>query len=305
MGEYILKTRNLCKSYGNKMVLDDITMEIKKGEIYGFIGKNGAGKTTLMKIICNLASVTKGDVELFGENKIRSTSSNRIGSMIEHPALYGDLTAVQNLEIQRRNIGATNKDLIRNSLETVGLERTDNKKVKSFSLGMKQRLGLALALLNNPEFLVIDEPINGLDPTGITQIRETLIKLNKESNITILISSHILSELHLLATTYGIIDNGKLIKQISLDDLSNECRQYIKVVTKDIAAAKQIIRTSIGVKQFHVAKDNEIRIFEQTDNPNNIIRALVKADINIQGVSVVGQDLEQYYLSLIGGNVHD
>lgn len=303
MSEYVLRTKNLCKSYGNKMVLTDVNMDIRKGEIYGFIGNNGAGKTTLMRIICNLASVTKGNIELFGKTGTRA--GVHIGSMIEYPALYGNLTAIQNLEIQKRNIGAKGDGQIMKILKTVGLENTENKTVKSFSLGMRQRLGLALALLNDPDFLVLDEPINGLDPTGITEIREILTKLNKERNITILISSHILSELYLLASAYGIIDNGRLIKQISDAELKNECKHYIKLVTKNVPLAITTLKTFLSPDCFIVDKNNIIRIFQYTDDPNYIIRTLVTADVDIQGVSVVGQDLEEYYLSLIGGNLHD
>lgn len=303
MSEYVLRTKNLCKSYGNKMVLTDVNMDIRKGEIYGFIGNNGAGKTTLMRIICNLASVTKGSIELFGKTETRA--GVHIGSMIEYPALYGNLSAIQNLEIQKRNIGAKGDGQIMKILKTVGLENTGNKTVKSFSLGMRQRLGLALALLNDPDFLVLDEPINGLDPTGITEIREILTNLNKEKNITILISSHILSELYLLASAYGIIDNGRLIKQISDAELNNECKHYIRLVTKNVPLAVTTLNTFLNPDCFKVDKNNVIKIFQYTDDPNYIIRTLVTADINIQGVSVVGQDLEEYYLSLIGGNSHD
>lgn len=303
MSEYVLRTKNLCKCYGKKMVLTDINMDIKKGEIYGFIGKNGAGKTTLMRIICSLASATEGDIELFGEAGTRA--GIHIGSMIEYPALYGNLTATQNLEIQKRNIGAKGNKQIMEVLKTVGLQDTGNKIVKSFSLGMRQRLGLALALINEPDFLVIDEPINGLDPTGIMEIREILTKFNKEKNITILISSHILSELYLLATAYGIIDNGRLIKQVSGAELNNECKHYIRLIIKNVPLAVATLKTFLNPDCFIVDKNNVIRIFQYTDDPNYIIRTLVTANVNIQGVSVVGQDLEEYYLSLIGGNSHD
>lgn len=296
MSEYILRTKNLCKCYGKKMILKEINMDIKKGEIYGFIGKNGAGKTTLMRIVCSLASATKGDIELSGI---------RIGSMIEYPALYGNLTAIQNLEIQKRNIGAKGNNQIIEVLNTVGLVDTGNKLVKSFSLGMRQRLGLALALINEPDFLILDEPINGLDPSGITEIREILTKLNKDKNITILISSHMLSELYLLATAYGIIDKGRLIKQISGEELNNECKHYLKLVTKNLPLAAETLKTFLNPDCFIVDKNNIIRIFQYTDDPNYIIRTLVTADVDIQSVSVVGQDLEEYYLSLIGGNSHD
>jgi len=225
VAEHILKTHGLTKNFGNKPALLEVGMEIERGAIYGFIGKNGAGKTTLMRIVCGLASATKGGVELFGKTKPSELMQTRakIGSMIEMPSLYKNLTAVDNLEIQRRVMGIDDRECIQRALKAVDLTDTGKKKVKQFSLGMKQRLGLAIALLGDPELLILDEPINGMDPVGITEVREVLLGLVKDKGMTILISSHILTELHRLATHYGIINDGRLIKQVTAAELDAEC----------------------------------------------------------------------------------
>lgn len=302
MGEIVLRTRNLTKRYGGRPAVDHVDMEIQRGQIYGFIGRNGAGKTTLMRMVCNLAAASEGEIELFGSSDPVSLmkARRRIGSMIENPSLFLNMTAYENMETQRRLIGA-DKSIIAETLKFVGLSDTGKKKVKAFSLGMKQRLGLAIALLNSPEFLILDEPINGMDPTGIAEVRETLKKLTAEKNVTILISSHILSELNLLATHYGIIDNGKLIKQISADDLKNECRQYIHMEVSDAGIAAAALEEKLGIKNYKILPGNVIHVFEHIDEPSRLNEAVMKANVSIQGISVKGQDLEQYFIGLIEG----
>lgn len=222
MKEIVLQTRNITKKYSGKTVIDSINMTIKKGDIYGLIGRNGAGKTTLMRIIAGLTSPNSGEIKLFGATSAAELNEvkKKIGCVIETPALYPNMSAVQNLEYYCILMDIPDKSIIEKVLQTVGLTDTGKKKFKNFSLGMKQRLGLALALLNNPEFIILDEPMNGLDPIGIVEMRETLKRLNQEHCITIMISSHILSELSMIATCYGIIDNGKMIKELTNEGLS-------------------------------------------------------------------------------------
>lgn len=303
MSEFVLKTRNLTKKYGKNIALDHVNMEIKKGSIYGFIGQNGAGKTTLMKIICNLASATEGQVELFGDSSKEGIAKGRtrIGSLIEMPTLYPNLTALGNMEVQCRILGLKDRKIVDETLKLVGLDDTGNKIVKAFSLGMKQRLGMALALLNQPEFLVLDEPINGLDPIGITEVRETLKKLAEERDIAILISSHILTEMHLLATHYGFIENGKLIRQLSAEELALECRQYVKLKTTDTTGTVRILQEKLNLTNVEVLSDDEIRIFELTEKPEVISFALMGSGIGIRNLNVVTQDLEDYFIALTGG----
>jgi len=305
MSGLVLKTTNLTKMYGNKRAVDGVNMEIERGSIYGFIGKNGAGKTTLMRIVCGLAAQTSGQVEMFGQSDPEQLSKQRtkIGSMIEMPSLYKNLTAVQNLEVQRRVLGVENTACIQETLKIVDLENTGNKKVKQFSLGMKQRLGLAVALLGKPELLILDEPINGMDPVGITEVRETLLSLARDRGITIIISSHILTELHHLATHYGIIHDGKLIKQLPASELDAECTQHTRLVTNDVEKTTKIL-ISIGIKDFKSLPNGEFRINDEV-NPEKITTALLQNGVGIQAINTVTQDLESYFISLIGGGKNE
>ena len=239
MKELILKTYNLTKKYGNQIVVDNVNMTIKKGDIYGFIGQNGAGKTTLIRLITGLIHKSNGEIELFGGSGEKALNEARtmIGSLIETPSFYGNMTARENLEVSRLVRDIPGKNCIDEVLNLVGLNDVEKKKVKNFSLGMRQRLGIANALMGNPKLLILDEPINGLDPMGIVEIRELLKKINKEKDMTILISSHILSELSELATTYGIISKGRLIEEITANELNEKCRQYIDLIVDDTAKA--------------------------------------------------------------------
>lgn len=226
--EYVLKTENLTKIYGKNKVVNAVNMHVRKGDIYGFIGKNGAGKTTFMRMVSGLASPTDGSMELFESTEIEM-QRKRIGILIEDVGMYPNMTASENMEIVRRNFGITDKHVASEMLEFVGLGNVGNKKVKNFSMGMKQRLGIAISLVRNPDFLILDEPINGLDPSRIKEIRDLLLKLNREKQITILISSHILGELSKLATRYGIIQNGVLIEEFDAEELAERCRRRQKV----------------------------------------------------------------------------
>lgn len=256
MDESIVKTRNLGKKYGVRYAVLNLNVEIRRGQIYGLIGQNGAGKTTFIRMLTGLIAPTDGQIELFGESGERALQKarRRIGSIVETPALFPSMTARQNLETQARLLGlADNPAVIGEALESAGLDHTGAKKVKDFSLGMRQRLALAQAMLANPEFLVLDEPVNGLDPKGIIENRELLKRLVREKGMTILISSHILSELALLATDYGIIDNGRLIKQIGAEELQRECRQCIRLLTDKTEKAVSFLTEHFHVKDMETA----------------------------------------------------
>ena len=236
MKELVLKTHNLSKKYGEQWAVDNVNMTIEKGQIYGFIGQNGAGKTTLIRLITGLIHRTSGEIELLGASTEAELNKARtmVGSLVETPAFYGNMTARENLEVSRLVRNIAGKESIEEVLSLVGLKDVEKKKVKNFSLGMKQRLGIANALLGNPRFLILDEPINGLDPVSIVEIRELLKKVNKEKEVTMLISSHILGELSELATNYGIINNGKLIEELSAEQLRENCRQYVQIQASDV-----------------------------------------------------------------------
>ncbi|MGM0864150.1 MAG: ABC transporter ATP-binding protein [Bacillota bacterium] len=306
MNEYVLKTSQLSKTYQNKMALHKVSVMIKKGSIYGFIGQNGAGKSTLIRLITGLAYPTTGTFELFGESQERNIieARKRIGTIIEGPALYPQMTAAENLEAHRLLKGIPGKDCIEKTLNLVGLQNTGKKKAKNFSLGMKQRLGLGIALLGDPEFLILDEPINGLDPMGVVEVRELLKKLNQEYGITILISSHILSELHLLATHYGIIHEGELLEQLSAKELNEKCQQYVHIKVDDPNKAATVIENHFSTQEFEVMPDGTIRLFAYVDVPGEVSKILTSEGLVIEEFMPMGEDLETYFSHRIGGVQH-
>ncbi|WP_129691137.1 ABC transporter ATP-binding protein [Gottfriedia acidiceleris] len=303
MNEFVLKTNQLSKKYHNKMALNNVNLSIKKGSIYGFIGQNGAGKSTLIRLITGLGYPTTGSFELFGESNERGLieARKRVGTIIEGPALYPHLTAAENLEAHRLLKGIPGKECIEKTLRLVGLEDTGKKKAKNFSLGMKQRLGLAIALLGDPEFLILDEPINGLDPMGVVEIRELLKKLNKEYGITILISSHILSELHLLATHYGIIHNGELLEELSIKELDEKCKHFLHIKVDNPNKAATVIERSFTTQNFEVLPDGSIKLFDYVDRPREVSKALTSEGLIIEQFMPMGEDLEAYFTTRIGG----
>jgi ABC transporter related protein len=239
--EYIVQTQNLTKRYGDKIAVNSVNMNIAKGEIYGFIGRNGAGKTTTMKLLLGTSYPTSGDIQLFGSKNIGKERA-RIGSLIEAPGLYKNCTAYENMKRFSLIYGGTDKD-IKDLLAFVGLGNVGAKKAGEFSLGMRQRLGIALAMLGNPELLILDEPINGLDPAGIKEIRDLILKLNHEREITVLVSSHLLDELSKITTRYGIINSGSLVEEVSAAELAERCKQYLKIVTDKPVAALDLIKS--------------------------------------------------------------
>ena len=300
----ILKIENLNTSYGKNLVLKDINLEIKEGSIFGLIGPNGAGKSTLMKSILGLVKKDSGKITLYGKEineKNQKETNKNLGSLIEAPSFYDHLTAYDNLDLicDMKNI---NKDKIDKTLRDVGLIKSKDKKVREFSLGMKQRMGIAIALIGNPKFLILDEPINGLDPIGIIEFRELIKKLNREKKITILISSHILSELHQLATYYGIIHKGKLIEEICLEELNERCKKHINLEVDDSSKASIILENNLKIKNFSVLPNNVIKIYDYLDRVKLISNELVSNGVGIERINTQGDGLEEYFTRLIGGN---
>ena len=303
MKKVVLKTYNITKKYGEQLAVDNVNMTIKKGDIYGFIGQNGAGKTTLIRLITGLIHKSGGQIELLGVNEENELNKARtmVGSLIESPSLYTNMTARENLEVSRLVRNIPGKKCIDEVLELVGLKDVEKKKVKNFSLGMRQRLGIANALMGNPKLLILDEPINGLDPMGIVEIRELLKKINKEKDMTILISSHILSELSELATTYGIISNGKLIEEITAKQLSEKCRQYIDLKVDDTARAVILLERELGISDYEVLEDSNIKVFSNLDNVGEVNSLLSRSGIIVESISVKGENLEEYFMNKVGG----
>ena len=303
MKKVVLKTYNITKKYGEQLAVDNVNMTIKKDDIYGFIGQNGAGKTTLIRLITGLIHKSGGEIELLGANEENELNKARtmVGSLIETPSFYTNMTARENLEVSRLVRNIPGKKCIDEVLELVGLKDVEKKKVKNFSLGMRQRLGIANALMGNPKLLILDEPINGLDPMGIVEIRELLKKINKEKDMTILISSHILSELSELATTYGIISNGKLIEEITAKQLSEKCRQYIDLRVDDTARAVILLERELGISDYEVLEDSNIKVFSNLDNVGEINSLLSRSGIIVESISVKGENLEEYFMNKVGG----
>ena len=294
--ETILKTKKLTKKYGNKKAVNEVSMTIKKGDIYGFIGKNGAGKTTFMRTVLALTKQTSGTVELFGGKKIEEVGI-KIGSLIEAPGLYKNATAYENM-VRFSILYGADKTKINDILKLVGLHKTGKKKAKDFSLGMRQRLGIAIALLNDPEFLVLDEPINGLDPKGIKEIRDVILKLNKEYGITFLISSHLLDELSRVVTRYGIIDNGVLLEEVTSEELIDKCKNKIVVRTNDNDKAFKLIKKEYS--DINIEVDDDINIYSDTSLSSSINTMLVNNKIEVKEIFVNVDSLEDYFIRRIG-----
>lgn len=299
--ENILKTVDITKKFSKKVAVSAVNMNIKKGDIYGFIGRNGAGKTTLIKMLVGLSQPTSGSIELF-DSKNLNKARRKIGTVIEAPAFIPHLSARQNMFIQWTLLGSKDKSIIDETLKLVGLDNVGNKKVKKFSLGMKQRLGIAMTLMGEPEFLILDEPTNGLDPEGIIEIRQMLKKLNQEKGLTILISSHILGELSKLATRYGIINNGVLIDEFTEQELTERCQSSLIVKVNDINKACEILKSELNTDKFSVLNENTLEVFDFVDNPGKVNSILAKNDIIIDSISKKSVDLEDYFMKVIGGN---
>ena len=299
--DYVLQTNSLTKKYKNYQALKGLSMNVPKGSIYGFVGKNGAGKTTLIRLICGLQKPTSGDFSIYGirnDSRDISKARRRMGAVVETPSIYMDMTAEENLKQQYLILGLPSYDGITELLELVGLENSGKKKAKNFSLGMKQRLGIAVALAGNPDFLVLDEPINGLDPQGIVEIRELILKLNRERQITVLISSHILDELSRLATHYGIIDKGRMVKELSSEELEAACRKCVRVEVSDTNILARVLH-SMNL-DYEIVSDSTADIFASI-SITQLALALTKENCELISVQEKDENLEGYYLSLVGG----
>lgn len=306
MNQVILSAKNLTKKYSQVTALEGVNVELKRGEIYGLVGKNGAGKTTFLRLVTGQAFQNEGSLSLFGATSQSGLNEQRkrIGAIIEIPSFIPSMTAEQNLEYYRVQRGIPGKECVKEVLKEVGLQDTGKKKYKSFSLGMKQRLGLALALMNKPELLLLDEPINGLDPFGIVELRNLLIKLNREKNITILISSHILPELSNLATYYGFIDKGKLLRQLSAEEMSQENNKYIELKVDKVEAMAALLETKLGCTSYKITPNYEIHLFDYLEQPTKISQLAVNNGIGLYSMTVKDIDLESYFIQLVGGNAN-
>ncbi|KZD32238.1 ABC transporter ATP-binding protein [Bacillus cereus] len=300
---YILKTNQLTKSFEGREVVSGVNMHVKKGEIYGFLGPNGAGKTTIMKMITNLIKPTSGEIEIFG-GKLTDASFDvlkRMGTIIEYPIFYDKLTAKENLYLHCEYMGYYDKKSIDHALDLVKLHNIENKKVKDFSLGMKQRLGIARAITTKPELLVLDEPINGLDPIGIKELRELFKMLCKEYGITLLIFIHILAEMEQMSDTIGIIQNGKLIKEVSMKSINGEQTEYIEVTVQDVKKAVYILEYNLGLINYKIMSEQTIRIYEMNATQQEISKVLIMNDIEIESINKRHSSLEEYFLNTMNG----
>ena len=299
---YILQTNSLTKKYKNFQALNSLTMNVPKGSIYGFVGKNGAGKTTLMRLICGLQEPSSGEFTLYGirnDSKDIINSRRRMGAVVETPSIYMDMTAEDNLKQQALVLGLPSFESIPAILKLVGLENAGKKKARYFSLGMKQRLGIAVALIGNPDFIVLDEPTNGLDPQGIVEIRELILKLNREHDITVLISSHILGELSKLATHYGFIEKGRIVKEISASELESQCRKCIRVEVSDTKILSRVL-DGLNV-DCEITTDTTANIYGEL-SLSKLVLSLAKENCELFSSHEQDENLETYFINLIGGD---
>lgn len=295
--ETVLKTNGLSKQFGRKMAVNNVNMTIEKGDIYGFIGKNGAGKTTFMRMVLGTAFPTKGEVTLFNGEPLHQ-ARRRIGSLVESPGIYKNCTAYENLKQFSLIYGGTEEE-IHEILRLVSLDNTGRKKAGKFSLGMKQRLGIAIALLGNPEFLVLDEPVNGLDPAGMKEVRDLILRLNREKNITILISSHLLDELSKIVTKYGIINDGVLVEEVSAAELMERCQQKLIFMVDDTAKAASILSGAVPADAIQT-QDGQIILSSHLKDSASLNTLLVQQGVIVSGMQVQSDGLEQYFMKRIG-----
>lgn len=301
--KYIVETNELTKAYKDKLAVDHVAMHIRTGEIYGFVGPNGAGKSTILKMFLNLITPTSGSIKLLGREVTEDNGEmlKRMGSIIESPFFYDKLSAYENLDIHGKYMGFHDNKQIKNVLKMVGLEESANKQVKNFSLGMKQRLAIGRAILTRPEFLILDEPINALDPEGIKEMRSLFKKINKEWGTTIIISSHILSEVELIADEIGVIKNGRLLKEISMEEVHDMCSDYIDLVVNDTKRAAYLLEEKLNITDIRVADQNKMRIFDLSKTGGHISDVLVKNDVELEEIHKQVNTLEDYFFDLMGG----
>lgn len=298
----IVNAEEITKSFGKQIAVRNVSMEVKKGDIYGFIGENGAGKTTMIRMMAGLAKPSSGRLSLFGSYDLVK-AREKIGTVIEYPALIPGMTARENLMVEMKLRGLKDPKKIEEVLIKVGLADTKKKKVKNFSLGMKQRLAIAIALLGDPEFLILDEPTNGLDPVGIREIRELIQELNQEHHITVLISSHILGELSKLATRYGIIHKGELIQEFTEEELNRQSQSSltVKMPKEQREKACRVMREQFSAREFQMVGEEELRVYGFLEKPGKVNQALMQEGIQVEEIFVENMDLEKYFLRAVGG----
>ena len=300
--EYAIRTAGLTKAAGDRVIIEDVSMNVEKGKIYGFLGPNGAGKTTVMKLLTGLWQPTAGSIEWFGERgACRKETLKRIGSVIEYPVFYEKLSAEENLDLHCEYMGYYNKKQIRQTLDMVGLPIGETKPVGKYSLGMRQRLGIARSILTKPELLILDEPINGLDPSGIKEIRQLFKMLSGEYGITLLISSHILGEIEQMADTIGVIHQGRLLEEVSMKDIHAKETNYIELATPHIEKAAYVLTELLQIRDFRVIGDSTIRIFRSESRQPEISRTLILNEVQIDAMNKKQHSLEDYFLAMIGG----
>lgn len=306
MENYAVKLYHINKIYGKQKVISDISINVRMEDIYGLIGKNGAGKTTILKIISGLIHEDSGDIEILDEvtESGLNHARKRMGSLIENSYLYPNFDAKKNLEYYRILKGLKDKKVVDETLKLVGLYDVDKKKFSKYSLGMKQRLGIAQAIMGRPDILILDEPINGLDPTGIVELRELLLKINSELGTTIILSSHILNELSMIANRYAFIHNGMLIEEVSKEELDKKCRRYLKLKVNDTKKTTVILEKELEILNYKVVNNNEIEIYEKLNNLNLITKSLIENNVEIKSVNEGTQTLEDYFIKLIGGDIN-
>ncbi|MDO4286309.1 MAG: ABC transporter ATP-binding protein [Eubacteriales bacterium] len=303
MDDFVIETRKLTKTYGDQTAVGKVDLHVRKGRIYGLLGRNGAGKTTIMKMILGLTSITSGEVDVFGQN-IKGREKRvypRIGAIIETPGFYPNLTGTENLEIFAKLRGTASPDAVKNALEIVGLPYKDKKLFSKYSLGMKQRLGIANAILHDPELLILDEPTNGLDPIGIAEVREFIKNLSAMRGKTILISSHILSEIALLADDIGIIDHGVLLEESSMEELKKRNSKYILLQVSDVSKAALILERGFHVKDYSVQDDQTLRLYDTSLDMAAVNKALVVQDVAVISSQLCNDTLEDYFKKITGG----
>jgi len=307
MVEYVLKTNHLTKRYHGVNVLQNVQVTLEAGKIYGLIGQNGAGKTTLMKLVSGLTFPTEGNIELFGQSGEGNLQKERkrLGCMIEYPGFIPYMTAQENLTYHRIVRGEPSKTIVSELLNLVGLKDTGKKKAKNFSLGMKQRLGIAIALIGDPELLILDEPINGLDPIGVVEIRKLLTRLCEERQMTILISSHNLPELYQMATNYLIIHQGKIKQSLTLEELEENCKHYILIGCDQPEKLASILEMKLGTTNYKVMPDKTIKLYDHLDDKNLVAKVISDNGIVVINFSLEGDTLEDYFISVIGGERND
>ena len=300
--DYVMETNNLTKQYQSATVVDNVSLHVPKGKIYGLLGRNGAGKTTTMKMMLQLVRPTKGEVRMFGAGyqEHMSDTYRKIGSIIETPGFYTNLTGLENLEILAKLRGKISKDAVRNALEIVGLDKEKNKLFSDYSLGMKQRLGIAAAIMHEPELLILDEPINGLDPIGISEIRQFLCELSRTKGTTIFISSHVLSEIEQIADVIGVMNEGKLVEEVNMEELHKRKRKYISFTVSDSIVASTLLKKHRKIIDFET-EAGILKVYDNTANVGELNKLLVENGIMVTGINACEENLEDYFSELIGG----